>query len=124
MPEQINWSVTFDAVLGPRISESGSQSVAAYDKLSVLLDAAATAVSVEVQPSTTPGDVQLLVMRASSYDPPVSYSADAGATAFDLDGPVVLIGSAVGLLGAPQTLQFDNPGADPVDVEILVGRQV
>lgn len=125
MPETINWSVTFDAVLGPRVAESGSKEVAAYDKLSVQLAGNASEVDVEVQPSAAAGDVELLVMRASSYDPPVTYSADAGTTDFPLDGPVVLIGTgAVALLAAvPQTLRFDNPSADPVDVEILVGRQ-
>lgn len=125
MSETINWSVTFAAVLGPRIVAAGHQSVGAYDKLNVQLAAAATDVDVEVQPSATAGDVQLLVITATSYDTAVTFSADGGTTDFTLDGPLVLIGSgAVSLLAdPPQTLQFANPGADPVDVDILVGRQ-
>ena len=37
MPETVNWSATFDAVLGPRIAESGVLTFAAYDKISVEL---------------------------------------------------------------------------------------
>ena len=126
MPETINWSVTFDAVLGPRIAEAGTQTVDAYDKISVQLAALAGEVNVDLQPSAAAGNVQLLVITASSYAAATTYSPDAGATTpFTLDGPVVLIGAgAVSLLtGPPQTLQFANPGDDPVDIEILVGRQ-
>jgi len=125
MPETINWSVTFDSVLGPKIREAGSQVVGAYDKLSIQLAGNASDVEVDVQPSATAGDVELFVLRASSYTSDVTFSADAGATDFTLNGPVVLIGSgAVALLAAaPQTLRFSNPDADPVDIDILVRRQ-
>lgn len=125
MPETINWSVTFEAVLGPRVAEAGALAVGAYDKISVQLAGNATDVDVDVQPSATGGDVELLVLKASSYQADVTFSADGGATDFILNGPVVLIGAgSVALLGtAPQTLQFSNPAADPVDIEILVGRQ-
>jgi hypothetical protein len=134
MPETINWSVTFDAVLGPRIAEAGTLAVGAYDKVSVQLPAAKTdAVEVEVQPSSGAGEVQLLVITASSYEAPeATYSpdspdpdADPIPIPFTLDGPVVLIGAgAVRLLSElPKTLWFTNPGTDPVDIEILVGRQ-
>src|SRR5215213_539609 len=125
MPETINWSVTFEAVLGPRVSDSGTSSVAAYDKLSVQVAGNAADFDVGVQPSATGGDVELLVLTASSYEADVTFSADAGATEFVLNGPVVLVGSgAVSLLAAaPQTLRFNNPDANPVDIEILVGRQ-
>src|SRR3982751_1138878 len=105
MAETIKWSVTFDAVLGPRVAASGTQSLSAYDKISFELAGAATDVDVDVQPSATAGDVQLLVITASSYQAEVTFSADAGTTEFTLGGPLVLIGSgAVGLLAdAPQT---------------------
>jgi hypothetical protein len=125
MAETINWSVAFDVVLGPRIAASDTQTVDAYDKISLQLAAAATDIDVDVQPSTSAGDVQMLVIVASSYEAKVTFSADAGATKFTMDGPVVLIGSGpVGLLAdPPKTLRFANPDADPVDVEILVGRE-
>jgi hypothetical protein len=125
LPETINWSVTFEAVLGPRISESGTSTVAAYDKLSVQLDGNAVDVDIGVQPSASAGDVELLVLTASSYEADVTFSVDAGETNFVLNGPVVLVGPGpVSLLAAaPQTLRFSNPHADPVDIDILVGRQ-
>jgi hypothetical protein len=125
MAETINWSVTFDAVLGPSIAASGTQTLSAYDKISIPLDAAAADIDVDVQPSATAGDVQLLVITSSSYEAEVTFSADAGTTEFTLDGPVVLIGAGgVGLLGAPpQTLRFANPDTEPVGIDILVGRQ-
>lgn len=128
MPETINWSITFDAVLGPRIAEAGTQAVEAYDKISIHLAALTTeAVEVEVQPSSGAGDVRLLVITASSYEAAVTYSPNGpdDTTAFTLDGPVVLIGAgAVRLLAdQPEKLWFANPGDTPVDIEILVGRQ-
>jgi hypothetical protein len=97
----------------------------AYDKVSVQLAAGDSDVDVELQPSSTAGDVRLLVITAGSYEAGVTFSADAGGTTLGLDGPVVLIGAGpVSLLAdPPKTLRFANPAADPVDVEILVGRQ-
>lgn len=125
MAETINWSVTFDVVLGPTISESGNKVVAAYDKVSIQLAGHAVDVDVDVQPSTVDGQVELLVLRASSYDAGVTISADAGTTTFTVDGPVVLIGSgAVALLAkSPQTLRFSNPDDDAVDIDVIVARQ-
>jgi hypothetical protein len=125
MAETINWSVTFDAVLGPRVSAAGSQVVDAYDKLSLQLDANAVDVDFDLQPSGNGGDVDLLVLRSSAYDADVTFSADGGTSTFTLNGPVVLIGSgSVALLAdPPQALRLSNPSANPVDIDILVGRQ-
>lgn len=125
MPETINWSVTFEAVLGPRIAASGSQVVDAYDKVSVELAGNATDVDVDLQPSGAGGDVELLVLTSSAYDVDVTLSPDAGTTVHTLNGPLVLIGSgSVGILAdPPQTLRFTNPDANPVAIDILVGRK-
>ena len=124
MAESVTWSTSFTVLLGPRVVQSGTLTVDAYDKISVQLDAGAADVNVDVQPSVTVGDVRLLVITASSYEAGVSYSADGGTTTTVLDGPLALIGAgAITLLAnPPQVLQFDNPGADPVSVDILVGR--
>jgi hypothetical protein len=125
MSETITWSVNVAVTLGPKAAVSGSRTVDAYDKTSIQLAAASTDVDVDVQPSATAGDVRLLVITASSYEADVSVSADAGTTRFVLDGPLVLIGAGpVSLLAdPPRTLRFANPSADPVDMDILVGRQ-
>jgi hypothetical protein len=125
MPETINWLVTVEAMLGPRLSAKGSHVVDAYDKFSVQLEAGAVDVDVDVQPSGDAGVVEVFMLRANSYDSAVTFSADAGATTSVLNGPLVLIGSGcVALLAdPPQTLRFANPSANPVDTDILVGRQ-
>jgi hypothetical protein len=64
------------------LSEAGSLTVGAYDKVSVQLDGNATNVDVELQPSPTGGDVELLVIKTGSYAAEVTFSADAGATNF------------------------------------------
>jgi hypothetical protein len=124
MPETMNWSFSIEAVQGPRISGSDALQVDAYDKVSVELDAGATNVNVQIQPADAAGRVQLLVIRSSAYDPAITFSADAGATSFALDGPVVLVGNGpVTLLAvAPQTLRLANGTADGITVDVLVGR--
>ncbi|MGC5172554.1 hypothetical protein ACLQ2Q_18110 [Microbacterium sp. DT81.1] len=124
MPETINWSFSVGIAEGPRVAGSDAVDVGAYDKASVLLAAGAAGVDVQVQPATAAGKVHVLVIGASAYDAGITFSADAGATAFVLLGPLILIGSgAVELLAtAPQVLRFDNTTADDVTVDILVGR--
>lgn len=129
MPETINWSFAVEAVQGPRISGSDALKVDAYDKISVVLAADLatnpTKVDVQVQPADADGKVHLLVIRASAYDTEIKFSVDESNEApFDLDGPVVLIGTgAVSLLAkAPQTLHFSNGTSSDVTVDILVGR--
>jgi hypothetical protein len=81
------------------LAEAGSLTVGAYDKVSAQLDGNDTNVDVQLQPSPTGGDVELLLMKAGSYAAEVNLSADARTTDFVLNGPVVLVGPA-GLLAA------------------------
>ena len=124
MPEIVSWSYALDVKQGPRINGSSTVTVDAYDKLSVVLAAGASAVDVELQPSDKPGKVRELLIRASHYSTDTTYSPDGGSTTVPLDGPVTLIGSgAVSLLtAAPQTLQLTNGTSSDVAVDILVGR--
>jgi hypothetical protein len=123
MPETLNWSFSIEAVQGPRLSGSDALEVDAYDKLSVVLEAG-TNIDVQIQPGNADGRVQLLVIRASAYDTALTFSADAGATQFVLDGPVVLVGTGpVRLLAAaPQALRLANGTAAAITVDVLVGR--
>jgi len=123
MAETINWAVHIDVAAGPKLSASGANEFEAYDKVGVTLDAGATDVDVELQPGGA-GQVTLLMIKASNYDPDLTYSPDGGTTEIPLDAPLVLIGvGAVGLLAAaPQELQFDNGTGDPVQIEIFIGR--
>ena len=124
MTETINWSFSVAVDKGPRLTGFAPESVDAYDKASVVLPAGGAAVTVELQPTATADRVSLVLVAASVYTGGVTYSADGGATKFELDGPLLLIGTgAVKLLAdAPQTLSFENPSANDVTVDILVGR--
>jgi hypothetical protein len=121
--ESVNWAVHVDVASGPKLSAADTITVEAYDKVSLTLDANASNVSVDLQPGTA-GQIKLLLITASAYDADVTYSADAGTTKVPLDAPLVLVGGgAVGLLQAdPTTLQWDNGTADPVAIQIFVGR--
>lgn len=124
MPETINWTVSLQVPGGPRLGQSDALAVEAYDKISVTLEAGASDVDVEVQPSSTAGQVSLLALMASAYAPELTFSADGGSTTRPLVAPVCLIGAgAVSLLDAtPQQLQLANRTDDPVTVDIVVGR--
>ena len=101
--------------------------VAAYDVVNVTIAASATGVAVPIQPSTTAGNVILLVISSSQYDAKVTYTVDGIGTSHVLDGPHVLVGAgAVSLLNAvqpPQTLTFDNTLANDINLQIVVGRK-
>jgi hypothetical protein len=124
MPEIINWSFSVDVTLGPKLAGSDSLTVGAYDKASVVIAAGAADVDVQVQPANVAGKVQVLVLRAETYDPGLTISADGGTTSFPLDGPLVLLGAgAVALLAdAPQTLRFGNGTTADIGVDVLIGR--
>lgn len=124
MPEIINWSFSVDVTLGPKLTGSDSLTVGAYDKASIAIAAGAADVDVQVQPANVAGKVQVLVLRAETYDPDLTISADGGATSFPLDGPLVLLGAgAVALLAdAPQTLRFSNGTTADIGVDVLIGR--
>lgn len=124
MPEIINWSFSVDVTLGPKLTGSDSLTVGAYDKAGVVIAAGAADVDVQVQPANVAGKVQVLVLRAETYDPDLTISADGGATSFPLDGPLVLLGAgAVALLAdAPQTLRFSNGTTADIGVDVLIGR--
>lgn len=124
MPETMDWSINLQVSGGPKVARAGRMTVEAYDKLNVTLDAGATDVDVDLQPASTPGQVTLIALTASVYDPALTYSADGGTTALGLEAPVTLIGAgAVSLLSStPKQLRFANGTADPCTVEILVGR--
>jgi hypothetical protein len=124
MPNTVNWTVSLQIPGGPRIGESGAVSVEAYDRVSVVVEAGATDVDVEVQPGAADGQVSVLAITASAYSANLTVSPDGGTTTFALEAPVALVGSgAVSLLAAaPQQVRLANAGAEAVTVDVLVGR--
>lgn len=77
----MRWSCSVGVDRGPS-EGSDSIDVGAYDKVSRTLDSGATDVDVQLQPASAAGKVHIL--RASSYDEDITFSADAGTTSFAL----------------------------------------
>ncbi len=124
MAQTITWSAQIDVAAGPRLPANGSIDVEAYDRIAITLEAGAAGVDVELQPGGA-GQVVLLMVKASEYDPAITYSADGGGTAFALDAPLILIGAgAIDLLGGPpNTFQWDNGTVAAVHIDIFIGRK-
>lgn len=118
------WSAHFDVSSGPKVTIGNTLEVEAYDKVRVTLDDGTADERVDLQPGGA-DEVLLLVVKASSYDPPVTYKpVETTEDSVSLDAPLVLIGrAAVGLLGsAPRQFRWSNDTGAEVDIEILVGR--
>jgi hypothetical protein len=128
MSEQIHWTLNVQIVGGPKLSASRTETVDAYDKITVDVPAQTAGnpgqATVEVQPGGA-GQVRFLLIQSSVYDDAdLTYSV--GGNAIPLDNLQVLTGAgAVGLLGAaPQTVTFSNALAQVASIQILVGRNV
>lgn len=118
-------------------SLSSSIGVEATDSITVSLLGTADASGpdtdkeVELQPSSTSGQVTFIGITANHYDANLKYKVNAiGNPAVPLDQPQVLVGKgAVGLLDttsdpppAPIKLFFSNSIAENAEIQILVGR--
>ena len=128
MPETIKWTLNVNVLEGPRISESNTVSVDAYDKIEVVVSAGVSGEDIQVQPGDA-GQVQFLLISSDQYSDDLSYSvntaeADPGNRT-KLDSLQLLVGDgAVGLLGQPpNTLFFYNQTASDASIHILVGRK-
>lgn len=125
MAEQIQWTVTVQVVGGPKKTVSQTIPVEAYDKIGVEIAAAGGSEAtrtVEVQPGGA-GQLRFLLITASSYEPPLTYTIDGGGS-ITLDAPLLLagVGAASALAATQQTFVFTNSGSVANAVEILVGR--
>ena len=101
--------------------------VQAYDVTSATIEANASNVDLNVQPSSTAGDVVFVVVNSDQYDVGLTYTVDGGADKHALDGPHLLLGSgAVGFMNAgapPQVLTFSSTLAKNANVQVVVGRK-
>ena len=123
MPETIVVTINADVASGPKLKESRTLVVDAYDKISVSVPDQTTDLEVEIQPGGT-GSIQLLVVRSNAYGEDLKYTINADTTDHVLDQPHVLIGTgSIGLYGAePTKLVFDNTLGEDAQIQILVGR--
>lgn len=122
MPETIVLTISAIVGAGPKLKESRTLAVDAYDKISI--DVADQAkIAVELQPGGG-GSIQLLLVKSSVYGADLKYTVNAGTTNRILDQPHVLVGTgSVALFGEePEKLTFDNKTGEDAQVEILIGR--
>jgi hypothetical protein len=101
--------------------------VQAYDVASATIAAGASNIDVNVQPSSTVGDVVFLMVSSDLYGAGLTYVVDGGTDVHALDGPHVMLGSgAVGFMNAaapPQVLTFSSTLAKDAHVQVVVGRK-
>lgn len=127
MPERIQWTLSVDVAGGARKTESQTLPVDVYLKGQVQIAAASGSTPGQANFAAPSGGrtVRFVLISANRYDatPPLTYTVDGGS-AITLDGPHLLIGAgAVALLGAAHLdVVFSNPTAQPVTVEVLIGR--
>jgi|SRR5580704_1520983 hypothetical protein len=125
----ITWQFQAAVPGGPSLTiNQPNIQLAGYDVVSVTVPASTSSFSVAVQPSSTPGDVILLIVNSSKYDPGISYTVDALGVTHVLDGPHMLVGSgAVSFLNStapPQKLIFNNTLTSDITVQVLAGRKI
>jgi hypothetical protein len=127
----VNLTWQFQAAVpgGPSLTiNQPSLQLGAYDVVSVTVPASTSGFVVPVQPSTTAGDVILLVVVSSKYDAGITYTVDALGVSQTLDGPHMLVGSgAVSLLNSaapPQKLIVANTLTSDITLQVLAGRKV
>jgi len=125
MSEKITYSFSAQVANGPRVQESGTLEVEAYDKTQVSVADAAADLEVNIQPDGA-GLAQFLAITATAYHKDLTYKVNSASSATEiaLNGPQVLVGTGVvGLLdAAPTKLFFSNGTGADVTVNILVGR--
>jgi hypothetical protein len=101
--------------------------IQAYDVASAKIAAGATGVDVTVQPSSTSGDVVLVLVNSDQFGAGLTYVIDGATSTHALDAPHVLLGSgAVGFMNAgapPQKLTFTSTLTKDANVQVVVGRK-
>lgn len=124
MPEKINWMLNVQVIGGPKLSDSQTVEVDAYDKIEVTIEAGAADKEVQVQPGGS-GQVQFLLIRSSQYKDTLTYKVNDSTNVVKLNALQLFMGDgAVGLLDpAPEKLLFSNEMGEDVLIHILVGRK-
>jgi hypothetical protein len=132
MSQSLSWSLNVAVVNGPQFTEAQTITFDAYDKIDVVVPAAATGnnpppgvATVEVQPGGA-GQVQFLLLTSSVYNPLLTFKVDGGAEV-KFDAPVMLGRTGiVSLLGLTQKQFVFSNALNPslaATVSILVGRK-
>jgi hypothetical protein len=118
MAEKLIWNTTVRAEGGPQLTGSGVLTVAAYDKLSVVVPRGSD-LDVDLGPGAA-GKIICLVIKPAAPNKELTY--EVGGNPIKLDQPQFLIGGGVDLAGNPAKITITNGTAKAAAVEILVGR--
>ena len=125
MGDKIIWSVTADIPGGPKFNRSQTLDVQAYEHIQVTVPGGATAQKATIKIMPTGSKAQFLLVSSSVFHASLlTYKLPSGTTDFVLDGPHLLAGGAIAILGQPKELEFSNgmgTGNDAV-ISIIVGR--
>lgn len=111
---------------GPALNLKLQVPYQSYDVTSATIPASALSVALEIQPSTTAGDVVFVVVYSDQYGAGLTYKVDSGTTAFALDAPHIMMGGAVAYMNPtapPQKLTFSNALTKDANVQVVVGRK-
>ena len=126
MPETIVLTIDAEVASGPKLKESRTLALDAYDKISVTVPDGTAGLEVQLSPGGD-GNTRLLIVKSSQYGEALRYTVNSGATDHVLDEPHVLIGAgAVALYGSePTKFVFDNAlgGGKDAQIQILIGRE-
>lgn len=132
MSLQLQWTLSAQVTNGPKVAQSQTVEIGAYDEIAVVVPAksgsATSKLTAEVQPGGD-GQVQFLLIAADPPGPDLAYSINTeqsdASKRIRLDtAAVFLIGGALQLLGAaPNKIVFYSDSAAETDIRILVGRK-
>jgi uncharacterized membrane protein len=111
---------------GPALNLKLQVPYQSYDVTSATIAASASNVALEIQPSTTVGDVVFVVVYSDQYGAGLTYKVDGGTTAIALDAPHIMMGGAVAYMNSaapPQKLTFTSTLTKDANVQVVVGRK-
>ncbi|RWE40347.1 hypothetical protein [Mesorhizobium sp.] len=121
MPKPIAWSFNAGSSAAS-VGSTGTLDVEAVTGASIAV-AKGAKVSLALQLEHI-DKLKFVYIAADSYSGKIKIKAGA-ADEIGLEGPVILFGAAIGLLGPSfATLSVTNGGAEPANVEIMIGGQL
>jgi hypothetical protein len=115
--EILKYSMSFQVVRGASLSIPGEIKLEGYEKIQVVIAAAATSTI------NLPSGIQFLVVKSSAYGDALTYKVNSETTAIKLNAAHVFMGTgAVAVLNAALAkLVFTNGLTGDVTLDLLIG---
>jgi len=115
----VKWTLTVQVDGGPTLSATETLSPTAYQRIAFVLDKAIdnnTPISRDIN---LPPNIQLLVLKANKYDPPVTYKVDGASSEISLISPVIQFTTKATKLNLTNKMT-----TDAIAIEILLANDV